>query len=204
MNSPLVCLLCLMVIFAVWGCYATAVIPFIRRSQGCTLGFRPFPTLRRFASRKSTRSKNFSPTIKALWSVHPHKCLIFKNHRAICRKSAFSKADFTIAAFRDTLWFCDRTPPRKRLGSKVKFRSTQGGKVILCTLLSPLPEWTLTVLHCPDQPMAQRGDATGDKQRTQFEYSAGFSVSTCEHDSPKCYRKRRDPSNSTTIRSQKN
>ena len=42
------------------------------------------------------------------------------------------------------------------------------------------------VNYCPDQPIAQRSDATGDKQRTPFEYSAGFSTSTYEHNYENC------------------
>ena len=47
-----------------WAFYATTVLPFIRRSQGCTLGFRPFPTRRPFAPRKSIRSKFFRPQLR--------------------------------------------------------------------------------------------------------------------------------------------
>ena len=39
----------------------------------------------------------------APWSLHPHKCLIFKNHRSFRRKSAFSIADFTMVTFCDIL-----------------------------------------------------------------------------------------------------
>ena len=79
-NLPLVCPLCFFVIFAVfslfWAFYATTVLPFIRRSQGCTLGFRPFPTRRPFAPRKSIRSEFFSPTVKV--TMHLQGCLACK------------------------------------------------------------------------------------------------------------------------------
>ena len=81
-----------------WAFCATTVLPFIRRSQGSTLGFRPFPSRRRFASRKSIRSEIFSATVKALWSLHPHKCLVFENPRALRWKWAFSTANSTTAS----------------------------------------------------------------------------------------------------------
>ena len=53
--------LCFSVIFAVLGFFATTALPFIRRSEGSTNGFRPFPTRRQFASRKSIRLEIFWP-----------------------------------------------------------------------------------------------------------------------------------------------
>ena len=93
------CVRCAFSLFSLfWAFYAITVLPFIRRSQGSTLGFRPLSTRRRFASRKSVRSQIFSPTVKALWSLHPHKCLFLKNPRALRWKWAFSTADSTISS----------------------------------------------------------------------------------------------------------
>ena len=52
------------VLFRYFRCFGLFVplLFFIRRSQGSTLGFRPFPTRRRFASRKSIRSEFFLST----------------------------------------------------------------------------------------------------------------------------------------------
>ena len=98
-NSSLVCPLCFFVIFAVLGILCHHCSPFIRRSQGSTLGFQPFSTRRRFASRKSIWSEILSATVKALWSLHPHKCLFFENPSTLRWKWAFSTVNFTIASF---------------------------------------------------------------------------------------------------------
>ena len=63
-NSPLVCPLCFFINFAVLGLCATTVLPFTRRSQGSTHGFRPLSTQRRFTSRKSIRSNCFRPQLR--------------------------------------------------------------------------------------------------------------------------------------------
>ena len=117
------------VIFVFWAFHATTDLPFIRRSQGSTLVFRPLSTRRRFVSRKSIRSEFLSPTVKVLWSLHPHKCLSFENPRTLRWKRAFSIADSTIASFCGTLWYRDWTRPWKRLGPKVEFCATQGDTV---------------------------------------------------------------------------
>ena len=94
------CVRCAFSLFSpFWGFRAGTVLPFIRRSQGSTLGFRPFPSRRRFASRKSFRSEIFLATVKALWSLHPHKCLVFENPRTLRWKWAFSLANSTTASF---------------------------------------------------------------------------------------------------------
>ena len=45
-------------------------------------------------------------------------------------------------------------------------------------LLLLLLQRHLALIYCPDQPIRQRGETKTDKQRTKFEYSAGFAVNT--------------------------
>ena len=47
-----------------------------------------------------------------------------------------------------------------------------------CTILTPSLQRHLALIYCPDQPIRQRGETYTDKQRTKFEYSAEFAVST--------------------------
>ena len=133
-NPPLVCPLCFLVIFAVLGFLC----------HHCS-------SLHKTESRQHTRNLTivnseavciqkihpigfFSPTVKALWLLHPHKCLFFKNPRALHWKWAFSTADSTIASFYGTLWYRESIRLLKKLGPKVKnIRTTQGGKVNLST-----------------------------------------------------------------------
>ena len=74
--SLLECLLWFLVIFAVLGllCHHCYILV-IRRSEGCTLQFRPLSTQRRFALRKSIQLAIFLPTVYDLRSIHPGKCL---------------------------------------------------------------------------------------------------------------------------------
>ena len=71
----------------------------------------------------------------------------------------------------------DRTRPRKKLGYEVNFLSTASGTVEQCTILTLTPQRHLALIYCPHQLSGQRGETKTDKQRTKFEYSAGFAVS---------------------------
>ena len=145
-NSPLVSVV-LFRYFCRFGLLHHYCSSFIRRSQGSTHRFRPFSSRRQFVSRKSMRLEIFLATVKALWSLHPPKCLFFENPRALRWKWAFSTANSLIASFCGTLWYCDWSWPLKRLEPNVKFRATQGGTVNQCTLPTPSPEWIIALLH---------------------------------------------------------
>ena len=94
-----------------WACIAITVFPVIRRSQGCTLRFRPLSTRRRFAPTKSIYSAVFLPTAYDTRSLHPGNYL-----RAIRWKQAFSTIISTFFPFCQSLRLTDWTRPRKRIG----------------------------------------------------------------------------------------
>ena len=120
-NSPLVCPLCFFVIFAVLGflCHHCSSLHKTKSRQHTRVS-TVFNSEAVYVH-KIHPIGNFSPTVKALWSLHPHKCLIFENPRALRWKWAFSTTDSTIASFCGTLWYSDQSRPRKRLGSRSNF-----------------------------------------------------------------------------------
>ena len=160
------------------ACFTITVIPVKIRSQGCTLRFRPLSMRRWFVHRKSSRSAFFSVIFYDLRSLHSGTCLNTKSPCAFRWKRAFCTWISQFASF--WLYFeqADRTRPRKKLGYEVNFLSTACGTVEQCTILTPFPQRHLSLIYCPHQPSRQRGETRTDGQRTKFEYSAGFVMST--------------------------
>ena len=55
----------------------------LRRSQGCTLRFRPLSAQRRFATRKSIPANIFSRKAKATSFANLRECFVVKNPHAL-------------------------------------------------------------------------------------------------------------------------
>ena len=83
-----------------YACLSVTVIRVKRRSQGCTLRFRPLSTRRWFAPRKSFRSAFFSTILYGLRSLHPQ----YQNSPRILLKTSIFYYHFQVRFALTTLW----------------------------------------------------------------------------------------------------
>ena len=98
-------------------CLLELILPFrefrvfyvLRRSQGCTLRFRPLSAQRRFATRKSIPAAIFSRKAKATSFANLGECFVVKNPHTPGWKWAFSASDYTIADEVNGWWHCITT-----------------------------------------------------------------------------------------------
>ena len=98
-NSPLVCPLCFFVIFAVLGFSCRHCSSLHKTDSKQHTRISTVSISEAVCVQKILPIGNFSATVKALWSFHPHKCLVFENPRTLRWKWAFFTANSTTASF---------------------------------------------------------------------------------------------------------
>ena len=111
-----------------WAFYAITVLPFIRWSQGSTLGFRPLSTWRRFASRKSIQSEFFCPQLRLYDPCTSTNVSSWKILAHYAENEQFPLPIPSSLLFCGTLCYRDWTQPRKRSNPSYEGKNSSGIK----------------------------------------------------------------------------